>query len=76
MKNLLNKIFVVDPDSRIELDEIMSHPAFYSVNWNWVENKESLPPFQPSQFFDIPQYEKYELARDIIKETPREKSKL
>ena len=54
----------------------MSHKVFISIHWSKINNKSLPPPYTPSQFLDFPQYEKYELAKNIIKETPRDKKNL
>ncbi|CDW90868.1 camp-dependent protein kinase catalytic subunit prkx [Stylonychia lemnae] len=63
-KDLLSKIFVVDPNLRITLDDIKSHKFFrvsfnpflifgQSINWTKVKNKELTPPFLPKLQNDL-----------------------
>jgi serine/threonine protein kinase len=49
-KDLLSKLFEVNPTKRIgfnNIDEIKTHSYFKSINWEAVESLEVIPPFLP-----------------------------
>ena len=46
-KDLLNKIFVGDPNLRASLQDIKDHRLFRNIDWDQARSKQLKPPFVP-----------------------------
>ena len=50
MKDLIKLILVIDPELRLELTDIQTHPVFKSINWDSVRDQTIHPPYIPGEF--------------------------
>jgi len=47
-RDIVKKILVADPNVRLDIRDIMQHRFFEGVNWKKVAQKETIPPYVPS----------------------------
>jgi len=47
-RDLLQSIFVLDPNLRIKVKEIKEHRYFSDINWERVRRKELEPVYKPN----------------------------
>ena len=70
--DLMSKIFVVDPDKRLNIKEIKNHPYFQEIDWNQILCKQAgkIKIWSKKNFFnnltEMEEYEKFKEEQDKL----------